>query len=197
MTTYHKIQSIFKRDDNGKFTAEYSMPEFEYLKNNMWEFTEKVDGTNIRIAYEEGKLIIGGRTERAQIPAHLFNELSNIFSGFDQLDMTLYGEGYGMKINGGEQYIKDGVGFILFDVRVGRWWLQREDVEKIAKEYGVPIVPFVGIGTLQNAIVRCQEGFQSEIGACNAEGLVLRPTVSLFARSGERIITKVKERDYR
>ena len=29
---------------------------------------------------------------------------------------TLFGEGYGVKIQKGEKYIKDGVDFILFDV---------------------------------------------------------------------------------
>ena len=48
MTQYHKIQSVFKRDPNTKFKTllegEYSIPEFEYLKDNEWVFTEKVDG---------------------------------------------------------------------------------------------------------------------------------------------------------
>ena len=66
MEPYHKIQSIFKRDaENGyKFTSEYSCPEFEYLQNNEWEFTEKVDGTNIRIIWDgQDGLRIAGRTE--------------------------------------------------------------------------------------------------------------------------------------
>lgn len=31
------------------------MSEFDYLKDNTWIFTEKVDGTNIRIMWDGGK----------------------------------------------------------------------------------------------------------------------------------------------
>ena len=53
MEQYNKIQSLFKRDQKGKMLfGEYSLPEFEYLKDNTWAFTEKVDGTNIRVMYK-------------------------------------------------------------------------------------------------------------------------------------------------
>ncbi len=44
MVEYHKIQTVFKRDMNTKYKTllegEYSLPEFKYLKNNIWEYTE-------------------------------------------------------------------------------------------------------------------------------------------------------------
>lgn len=44
MIPYHKIQSVFKRDERKKMLhGEWSRPEIEYLADNMWEFTEKVD----------------------------------------------------------------------------------------------------------------------------------------------------------
>ena len=51
----------------------------EYLKNNTWVFTEKVDGTNIRIYWDGHKVTYGGRTERSNIPAHLMNKLIELF----------------------------------------------------------------------------------------------------------------------
>jgi hypothetical protein len=57
MKEYHKIQTIFKRDMTNKakslFEGRWTMPEFEYLANNTWVFTEKVDGTNIRVIFKE------------------------------------------------------------------------------------------------------------------------------------------------
>ena len=54
MTEYHKIDSLFLRDMHapGKplIVGQWAEPEFEYLANNRWEFTEKVDGTNAQIA---------------------------------------------------------------------------------------------------------------------------------------------------
>jgi len=197
MKEYPKINSIYKRDDRGRFTTEYSCPEFGFLANNDWLYTEKIDGTNIRIGFEGKRLIIGGRTDRAQIPAFLYDFLSEKFSSFANEETVLYGEGYGKKIQQGERYIPDGVGFILFDVCVGKWWLQRPDIEDVGKQFGVPVVPIVGSGSLSGAVRRCQIGFDSAIAKCEAEGIVLRPKVELFARNGERIITKVKLCDFR
>ena len=68
-TEYHKIQTIFKRDPKTNYKTllmgEYSLPEFNYLANNIWQFTEKVDGTNIRIILNDEGLSFGGRTEKA------------------------------------------------------------------------------------------------------------------------------------
>ena len=67
MKEYHKIQSIFKRDDKThKFVVgEWSLPEINYLAHNQWEFTEKVDGTNIRVMWSPTiKLLrFGGKSD--------------------------------------------------------------------------------------------------------------------------------------
>ena len=56
MREYHKITTVFDRDPENKFKTlidgQFSKPEFEYLANNEWDFTEKVDGTNIRIIWD-------------------------------------------------------------------------------------------------------------------------------------------------
>ena len=56
MKEYHKIQTVFKRDPSTNHKTllmdDYSLPEFEYLKNNHWIFTEKIDGTNIRVGMD-------------------------------------------------------------------------------------------------------------------------------------------------
>ena len=204
MKKYHKINSIFKRDEKGNFTEEYSMPEFEYLKNNKWIFTEKIDGTNVRVMWDENKVSFGGKTDNAQMPVFLFEKLQEIFTAeklkevFNEDSVCLYGEGFGAKIQkGGGNYIKEGVDFILIDVRVGEWWLKREDIEEIAKKLGIRIVKIVGSGTLQEAIDLTKSGFNSEFGNFIAEGLVLKPEVELSARNGKRIITKIKHKDFK
>lgn len=79
MNEYPKIQTVFKRDLATKYKTllegNYSLPEFEYLKNNKWIFTEKVDGTNIRVCFRDGKVVFYGRTDSAQIPAPLIKRL--------------------------------------------------------------------------------------------------------------------------
>ncbi len=50
-TEYHKIQSVYKRGERGIFTEEFGLPEFEFLQDVHWDWSEKVDGTNIRIEF--------------------------------------------------------------------------------------------------------------------------------------------------
>lgn len=204
---YHKIDSIFKRDKQGKFTKEYSCLEFEALKDTMWNFTEKIDGTNIRIYWDGESLKFGGRTDNAQIPAKLFEKLQDIFTiekmqkcfpDFSkEKPIILYGEGYGCGIQkAGEFYLKNDVNFILFDVRINNIWLVMRDIFEIAKELEIPIVPYLGWGTLNEAIEIVKNSFKSEIGDIQAEGIVLKHDMGLLTRLGRRIITKVKTIDF-
>ena len=208
MKQYHKIHTVFKRDmeNNGKTLLEgqYSLPEFEFLANNRWVFTEKVDGTNIRIKWDGDNVQFGGKTDNASIPAKLVERLRECFpddsafkSSFSDCDVgvCLYGEGYGPKIQSGGNYRTD-QDFVLFDVRVGDWWLQRVDVEDVAAKMSLDIVPILGDGTLAECIETVRGGFNSTWGEFPAEGIVARPSTELFSRGGNRIITKIKCRDF-
>ena len=202
---YHKIQTVFKRDPDTKFKTlleeEYSLPEFEYLRHNEWVWTEKVDGTNIRVMWDGEKIVFGGKTERAQIPANLFQRLqelfpANFFKGLELPPMTLYGEGFGARIQkGGGNYIPDGVGFCLFDVFCGMW-LERDSVQDIGLKLALPIAPVIGRGTLDQMVEYVRTGFDSYWGEFEAEGLVARPLTELLTRRGHRIITKLKCKDF-
>ena len=207
MDEYHKIQTVFKRDmqKNGKTLLEWqwTLPEFEYLSWNQWVFTEKVDGTNIRVMFKDGAVTFGGKTDNAQIPANLVARLNDRFLPMAaQLqevfgcDACLYGEGYGAKIQKGGGNYRPDQDFVLFDVRVGEWWLQRADVEDIAEKLGVDVVPIIGEGTLHDAIAQAKAGIGSTWGAFQAEGIVARPKTEMNTRNGHRIITKIKCRDF-
>jgi ATP-dependent RNA circularization protein (DNA/RNA ligase family) len=208
MTEYHKIQSIFKRDMTSKrktlLEGQWTMPEFEFLAGNTWVFTEKVDGTNIRVIFQDGVVTFGGRTDDAQIPAQLVTRLNERFlpmaaklaEAFPDGSAVLYGEGYGAKIQkGGGNYRQD-QDFVLFDVRVGEWWLQRADVEDVAQKLGLDIVPIIGEGTLHDAVARVKNGIRSTWGDFEAEGIVARPKTELKTRAGHRLIAKIKCRDF-
>ena len=207
MKEYPKIQSIFKRDEGThKFIEEeWSRPEFEYLKDNVWEATEKIDGTNTRVNWdaENDVVTFGGRTDNAQIPTFLFAKLQDLFPkekfivAYPETSMTLYGEGYGARIQkGGGNYISGGVDFALFDVVIDGWWLYRGNIEDIASKLGIECVPYIGIYTLRRAIDFVKRGLYSRYGDFGAEGMVLKPTAQLFNRKGGRIITKLKHKDF-
>ena len=208
MTEYHKIDTIYLRDPKTKFKTllmgEYASPEFAYLAENQWIFTEKVDGTNIRILIaKDGNISFGGRTDNASIPALLLERLAERF--LRQHDLLaemfpdggcLYGEGYGARIQKGGGNYRPDQDFVLFDVMVGDWWLQRDAIEDISTKLLVDIVPIIGRGTLANMVDIASKGFQSRWGSFQAEGIVARPLTELKSRSGRRIITKIKTRDF-
>ena len=211
MNEYHKINSIFKRTPDGRkvLWGEYSDPAFEYLADNLWVFTEKVDGTNIRVIWNEERLTFGGKTERAQIPAKLVARLEERFlpqvdtyfkPTFGADSACLYGEGYGPGIQGGGKYRSDGPDFVLFDVKVGQWWLERNNVGDVAAKLDLMVVPEIGQGSLSKMVKRVGDGFVSTWAtseAFSAEGIVARPASELRTRQGHRIITKLKHRDFK
>lgn len=226
METYHKIQTLFKRHTDGPkkgkmIRGAWTTPELEYLAGNEWEFTEKVDGTNIRIGmYQNGErpVCFKGRSDNAVIPEPLRRYLEETFTltrlekGLSA-EAILFGEGYGPKIQNGGKY-RDDVSFVLFDVKIGPWWLDRDNVNDIAEKLGIDAVPVLGYGTLYDGIQIVSgeatvwgkgENYgpnksgplKSKWGNFDAEGIVARPKVPLFNRKGERIITKIKAVDFK
>ena len=208
MSEYHKIQTVYARDPATDYrtmiVGEFATPELEYLQNNLWEFTEKVDGTNIRVMFKDGQLTFGGKNDNSDMPVFLRAKLTEMFLPlhpvfaeiFNDAEVCLYGEGYGAKIQKvGINYRRD-QSFVLFDVRIGYWWLQRKDVDEIARKLGLESVPVIGQGTLHEMIEKVKVGFNSVWGEFPAEGIVARPKVELMARNGKRIITKMKHKDF-
>lgn len=207
MSEYHKIQTLYKRDMASKrktlLEGQWTLPEFEYLADNRWVFSEKVDGTNIRVTCQGGNLTFDGRSDYAQIPVPLIKRLHERFlplaarlaEVFDA-GAVLYGEGYGAKIQGGGGKYRPDPDFVLFDVRVGEWWLQRADVEDVAAKLGLDVVPVIGEGTLHDAVSIAKAGLTSRWGDFQAEGIVARPKTELRTRRGDRLIAKIKCRDF-
>lgn len=231
---YPSIDSVFKRDTKGRFLPEYSCPEFEYLAGATWTWTEKVDGTNIRLYYPRNTFQtpatideaaafnwrdqfpgnehrwVKGRTDGAQIPSRLLNAcvrllraipLADVFPDL-RSEVVLYGEGYGPGIQKGGLYRSD-VSFVLFDVKVGDWWLRRPDVEDVAIKLGIDVVPVVNTCTLTQAVELMREQgsgreawLESQWPGAHPEGIVGRPAVDLWNRKGDRIITKLKFKDF-
>jgi len=211
MKQYHKIQTVFHRspESNYKELMEgvWALPVFELLQNIDWVWTEKIDGTNIRIKWDGNNVSFGGKTDDAQTPVFLLNVLTQTFSQEkmaacfgETTEVCLYGEGYGAKIQKGAHYLPDTVNFILFDCKVGNLWLSRENVEDIAEKLKIDIVPVIGTGTLMEAVNFVKKGFTSTIAVNKeyiAEGLIMKPKVELLSRTGERIIAKIKYRDFK
>lgn len=196
---FPSIPNVFRRDEETHkiIPGEWACPEFDYLQNNTWVFTEKIHGMNTRIIFDNGELSFRGRTDKAQMPNNLLEELNRLFSPHEDKfeSACFYGEGYGAGIQKGGKYRQD-QGFALFDIKVGTWYLKRHVVKEIATKMGIEVVPFTFTGTLWEGIEAVQGGRGSQYGDFFAEGLVGVPSTPLRCRNGSRVIVKIKHRDF-
>ena len=208
MRLYPKIPGPYKRntepgpDRNKLIIGRWTSPELQALANLDWDWTEKVDGTNIRVHWDGHKVTFGGRTDNAQIPAKLVEALQRLFTEelfeqvFNDTEVTLYGEGFGAGIQSGGVYRPD-QGFALFDVRIGQFWLKRDDVEDVARKMGIEIVPVVLWGPIYSAIEEVKTRLVSNWNNAPAEGLVGVAPEGMLARNGDRIMVKIKVKDFK
>ena len=203
---YPKIDTIWKRDEDNKFNiieGDYSKIEFANIKK--WNITEKIDGTNIRVIYNDGIVSFGGRTDNAQIPTNLFEYLQNTFTNdvmkmtFGDDDVILFGEGYGPKIQKGGGLYRDDVSFILFDVVIGEWWMLRDSIEDIASKLNIKCVELIGTMSIDEAVEYVKNKPDSILSENKKEmeGIVARSYPLMMFRNGDPIMWKLKARDYR
>lgn len=118
---------------------------------------------------------------------------------------TLYGEGYGAKIQAcGSRYLKDSANFIRFDVKITsadgkETYLLYDDKKLIFDTLNtdtVPIMPIIGYFTIEEAIEYVRNGFDVTIShddpTLKAEGFVLHSLVGMKFRDGSECIFKIK-----
>lgn len=214
---YHKINSLYKRDEKGKIIEGSFVNEIFkelYDSNYKFEYTEKVDGTNIRVIITQDRensfcIEFRGKTDNAVIPNHLLLKLESLFYGvnwnkvFDWekcSEVILYGEGFGYEIQkGGGNYNSKDTDFILFDVMIDGIFMRSEFVTDTAKSLNIKRVPILGYDSLKHIekYVKTKPVSQiSENPNFPMEGVVCRPIGDLKDRLDNRIIIKIKHKDY-
>lgn len=205
---YPKMQSLWKRDMNNDgviIEGSYSKDEFRNIV--YWDISEKIDGTNIRIIYDSKNktLEFRGRTDKAIIPTKLLDYLNKqfkiikfqkVFKG-ENIQVILFGEGYGGYIQHGNNYRKD-ISFILFDVWISGWWLKPIDVENIAIQLGIDYVPPLGYHTIPEIINLIKSNPKSNLANEDIiiEGIVARSLPLVLFRNGNPLMFKLKVKDY-
>ena len=213
-TKYAKFSSPFVKDAKFKNTTELN----QSLPNGNWILTEKIDGTNIRIIItkpdEKGNrdVLIGSRqlilNENDKGSKPFFNclsevNLNKIKEYFEDIDSTIviYGEGYGAGIQRGGMYSPK-KNFRVFDIRIGKAYQDFAFVEKVCIDNKLNIVPIFG-----NTDVISYDGCVTDLINFNTtlinegdggkpEGLVYKFEPVLLNKYGERLIFKVKFKDF-
>lgn len=171
---------------------------------------EKVDGTNVRVFWEPKDQFspnFGGRTDNAQMPTHLLLHLQHTFTR-EKLEkqfptarkVILFGEGYGPKIQAcGSRYRKD-VSFILFDIWIDGWWLEKEKVLEIANALDIEHTINQRIMTTNEVVEYVKSKPKSYIAEDKdlvMEGVIARSApLMLFRQRMTPIMFKLKVRDF-
>lgn len=219
---YPKINSVYKREGydftgigqnpKGKnlIIGDYACPEFDNIK--IWDVEEKIDGTNIRIIFKNGKVIFAGRTSDAMLPSFLLEYLQIHFTESlmkarfqnpdgSYPDVILYGEGYGPKIQSGGYYSTT-PGFCLFDAKVGLWWLAKHTVRHVlSQELGVPVPPCFPEMTIPQIVELVKSKPPSKFAQNDPkkehvmEGVICRPSPQMLFRNSNPIMFKLKCKD--
>lgn len=210
---YSKIHTVWKRDTRGVvIPGEWAIPEFEYLANNLFNWTEKINGTNGRLHWNGKIVTVNGRTNDALLPATLYEALRPLTSDTerwgrmfpsDDADVTICGEFYGAGIAHGSGKYRPDIAMIVFDVLVHDpkdgidWWLQRPAIENVAAGLELDVVPVIGQHTLREAWELIKSGtLKSAWENVPIEGIVGKPAIEFKTRKGERLIAKLKTADW-
>ncbi len=214
-TKYTKFSSPFVKDEKYLNIDELS----QELPIGNWIKTEKIDGTNIRIILtkpdEEGnrEILIGSRKlilnkedkgSRQYLDCLKEVNLNKIKEYFEEIKSTvvIYGEGYGAGVQRGGIYAKD-KNYRVFDIRIGLAYQDFEYVKKVCIDNQLNIVPiFSNVDEI--TYQECLESLRHFDGTlinegCGGvpEGLVYKFEPVLLNKYGERLIFKIKRKDFK
>lgn len=210
MVKFQKIETVFNRATDGSkklVEGSYQSEIVKYLAGNAWVCTEKIDGTNVGIVWDGYAVHFQGRSETSSLPSKLVDYLMSTFLSdevqelfeqkFGEMKVVLFGEGYGAGIQKGKAYRND-LAFILFDVYLPEkdLWLKRDAIENIAQCFNIEAVPVIMTGTLLEAVEFVKTRPSSTIGSAKMEGLVCKPLEEVRDRMGNRVVVKVKCKDF-
>ncbi len=218
---YPKINTFFKRvqegPDKGKIILD-SISKNEFLVPCEWIVSEKLNGTNTRIILSEKGIEIKGKTDKAQFNPIVLRGIGEILKHItqDKIDsllklyeaekIILYGETIGELVQGKEwKYNLNGredVDLYIFDVYVMRengkgFWLEIHQIKMVTNELGLKKVPEYGFGTIPEIKRRVKDGLVSLVDhKTRAEGVVAKTLVTVYDERGNRIMWKLKTKDF-
>lgn len=205
MIEYQKIETLYKFDNVTKtYRKEFFNPYVDYLKDNEWIASEKIDGTNVQVEYDGHRVAFHGRTERTNFPKEVLAALTEKFADsevvFEQMfgdkPVIMFMECYGGKIQGGLYGGEERL--IGFDVMVNGTYLDKLIIKEIFDKFGVETVEFFKVSGIDEALKIVSSNPLSphcKKGTTRQEGLVCVPAVRIYDHQGKRIIVKIKERD--
>lgn len=182
----------------------YRSPLLAYLAESPWVYSRKVDGENIRIQWNGEQALWNGKSNAFQCGVEFTEYMNDTFLeeifeekfGRDKI-VTLFGEKMGPKTQRNELGLKKEA-VILYDVNINGTWLSKVNVVEIAGYFGANVpsiyqyMPHGRVSAkLRELIEMCANGEFKDW-----EGIVATPLVEMRDQKGQRVIVKIKNRDY-
>ena len=216
--TYHHIDAPTVQDDDYGKEFKKRKLTIPRNKNNVyrdilliqlqmtpWQFKRKLDGENLRVFWDGEQALWNGKSNKYQCGAELTDFMNNTFIeeifeekfGRDK-KVYLFGEHMGPKSQGNELGLTKSE-FVLYDVNINGFWLPSEDIKEIAKYFNIKtcydFMPDEDVcnftGSLYNLINATADGRFKDW-----EGIVATPCVECRYQNGDRVIVKIKNKDY-
>lgn len=207
-TEYGKITTLLERDENTFKVIDKKIAREEFLIPQTWHVEEKLHGTNIRLIWDGSNVTVRGRTDEGQVHSALTENLINSTRDafdlhFTGVPVTVYGEGIGPKIQKGSGNYNTEMTIVVFDVMIGSYWLEPDNVTDVANKLGLQRAPILFTDAdLDDIIHLVKKGFNSKIAEQNtgakygSEGIIAKTVPGLFNRQGHRLMFKLKTQDF-
>ena len=180
---------------------------------------EKIDGTSAHVKYSKSNEANGGLVEKItffsggathETFVKLFDQVALLEKfralGNDDIDVTVYGEAYGGKLQGMSATYGKELRFVAFDVCFKHddkeVWLDVPNAEDVANKLGLE---FVSYRLIPATVVDCDrerdadsvQAIRNGMGPGHIrEGVVLRPVVEITVNNDHRVMAKHKRDEF-
>lgn len=166
---------------------------------------EKIHGSSAHLSFKNNNLAFfsGGASHESFLALFDKEKLAKLFEeSFLNMDVTVYGEVYGGKMQKMSHTYGPNLKFIVFDVYINDCWLSVPRAENIAHRLEQEFVHYVEIDTTIEAMddqknADSVQAIRNGMGPGHKrEGIVLRPLIEVTMNNGERVISKYKVEDF-
>lgn len=213
MSKYPKIQTLYLRKEakKGKASAlkigEYACDEFANIK--YWTVTEKIHGTNLRIIWKDRKLTFKPKSDNGKFQGTFKEDyLDKIKDNlqfklnkfFDNKNVVIYAEACGGNIQDIGKAYSTNYKLVVFDIKIGYWWLNYEKIKMVCDNLGLKCVPLISYFLSIDAIEGYVKDYPDSIFAkekVEMEGIVATSYPLMLFRRGNPIKFKLKCNDYK
>lgn len=205
---FQKISAPFLRDGPKERLVNESKPALKWVEDfrdlEFWA-SEKIDGTSVGIKWDGERVSFVGHTDKSQFCPRYLEYLQNRFGTpefescieaiFGDKPVIIYGEGVSKDYN--VDYGFPEGEFIMYDIQYENGkFAERSFVREVAEKLGMktPHEEKMALGEAINFVKTRPSSFLDK--DFMLEGLVLRAPVELYLNNNERVICKVKVKDF-